>query len=78
MIFPMNHRQATSTVKVCRYHSSLQFAVLLRYFIYHTSLRYWTGVWAVVHVEIVRNPIDILSCVLHPFLYNFKSIYIGY
>ncbi len=43
-----------------------------------TSLRYWTGVWAVVHVEIVRNGIDILSCVLHSFMYNFESIYIGY
>ncbi len=34
-------------------------------------LRFWTGVWAVVHVEIVRNAIDILSCMLHPFLYKF-------
>ncbi len=39
---------------------------------------YWTGVWAVVHVEIVKNAIDILSCVLHPFLYHLKSIYIAY
>ncbi len=41
-------------------------------------LRYWTGVWSVVHVELVWNAIHILSCVLPPFLYNVKSSYIGY
>ncbi len=40
------------------------------------QLRDWTGILAVVHVETVRNVIDILSCVLHHFPYNFKSIYI--
>ncbi len=60
-----------------KFHNDTMEDMICVFYPCYLLLRYWTGVWAVVHVGIVRNAIDILCCVLHPFLYNFKSIYIG-